>query len=220
MLSRAAPLVVLPLVCGLIAACGGDDADDPGVELPEGCEQVNEPEPKQVDLRRPQDLKPPPAGTVAVVDTSCGSFEIELDTRSSPRTTASFANLVEEGVYDGTGFHRIVPDFVIQAGDPRGDGTGDAGYFVDELPPDDVAYTRGTVAMAKTEVEPPGRSGSQFFVVVAADAGLAADFALLGELGSGLDVVERIAKLGDPAAGQSGAPLAPVVIASMTLERR
>jgi peptidyl-prolyl cis-trans isomerase B (cyclophilin B) len=173
-----------------------------------------------VDLRRPQDLKPPPAGTVAVVDTSCGSFEIELDTRSSPRTTASFANLVEEGVYDGTGFHRIVPDFVIQAGDPRGDGTGDAGYFVDELPPDDVAYTRGTVAMAKTEVEPPGRSGSQFFVVVAADAGLPADFALLGELGSGLDVVERIAKLGDPAAGQSGAPLAPVVIASMTLERR
>lgn len=217
---RLASIALLPLVCGLIAACGGDDSDDPGVELPEGCEQVAEPEPKQVELRRPQGLKPPAAGTVTVVDTSCGSFEIELDTRSSPRTTASFANMVEEGVYNGTGFHRIVPDFVIQAGDPRGDGTGDAGYFVDEPPPDDVAYTRGTVAMAKTEVEPPGRSGSQFFVVVAADAGLPADFALLGEVGSGLDVVERIARLGDPAAGQSGAPLAPVVIDSITLKRR
>jgi cyclophilin family peptidyl-prolyl cis-trans isomerase len=156
---------------------------------------------------------------VAVVDTSCGSFEIELDTRASPKTTASFANLVEEGVYDGTAFHRIVPDFVIQGGDPRGDGTGDPGYFVDEPPPDNVAYTRATVAMAKTAVEPPGRSGSQFFVVVVADAGLPADFALLGEVSSGLDVVERIARLGDPASGQSGTPLAPVVIDSITLER-
>jgi peptidyl-prolyl cis-trans isomerase B (cyclophilin B) len=219
MSARVPTIAVLAVACGLIAACGGDDSDEPGVELPEGCEQVGEPEPKQVDLRKPRDLKPPPEGTVAVVDTSCGSFEIELDTRSSPKTAASFANLVAEGVYDGTGFHRIVPDFVIQAGDPAGDGTGDPGYFVDEAPPDDVAYTRGTVAMAKTEAEPPGRSGSQFFVVVAADAGLPADFALLGEIGSGLDVVERIAKLGDPASGQSGVPLAPVVIDSTALER-
>ena len=220
MTPRLASLAVLPLVCGVIAACGGDDSNDGGAELPEGCEQVADPEPKQVELRKPGDLAPPPAGTVAVVETSCGSFEIELDTRSSPKTTASFASLVDEGVYDGTVFHRIVPDFVIQGGDPRGDGTGDPGYFVDEPPPGRVAYTRGTVAMAKTEVEPPGRSGSQFFVVVAADAGLPADFALLGEVREGLDVVERIARLGDPASGQSGAPLAPVVIDAITLERR
>jgi cyclophilin family peptidyl-prolyl cis-trans isomerase len=219
MLPRAAPLVVLPLVCGLIAACGGDDSDEPAVELPEGCEQVSAPKPKQVELRKPRELRPPPEGTVAVVDTSCGSFEIELDTHASPKTTASFANLVEAGVYDDTVFHRIVPDFVIQGGDPSGDGTGGPGYFVDEPPPDNAAYTRGMAAMAKTEVEPPGRSGSQFFVVVAADAGLPADFALLGEVGSGLDVVERIARLGDPASGQSGTPLAPVVIDSITLER-
>lgn len=219
MIPRLASLAVLSLVCGLIAACGGDDSDDASAELPEGCEEVAAPESKQVDLSRPRDLAPPPAGTAAVVDTSCGAFEIALDTRSSPRTTASFANLVAEGVYDGTSFHRIVPDFVIQAGDPRGDGTGGPGYFVDEPPPGRVAYTRGTVAMAKTEVEPPGRSGSQFFVVVAADAGLPADYALLGEVREGIDVVERIARLGDPASGQSGAPLAPVVIDSVTLER-
>jgi cyclophilin family peptidyl-prolyl cis-trans isomerase len=151
------------------------------------------------------------------VETSCGSFDIELDTASSPKTTASFAHLVEEGVYDGTAFHRIVPDFVIQGGDPLGDGTGGPGYYVDEPPPNDVEYTRGTVAMAKTEVEPPGRSGSQFFVVVAADAGLPTDFAVLGEVNSGLDVVQRIAEVGDPAAGQEGAPLAPVVIEGITL---
>src|SRR5918995_3246827 len=219
MRSRLPMIAVLPLVCGLIAACGDDDSDDPEVELPEGCERVSEPQPKQADLSKPRDLQPPPAGTVAVVDTSCGSFEIELDTRSSPKTTASFANLVEEAVYDGTGFHRIVPDFVIQGGDPRGDGTGDPGYFVDEPPPGRVAYTRGTVAMAKTEVEPPGRSGSQFFVVVAADAGLPADFALLGEVGSGRGVTERIAEAGDPASGQGGEPRAPVVIERITLER-
>ena len=220
MFPRLASIAVLPLVCGAIVACGGDGSDEPGVELPEGCEQVAEPEPKQADLRKPRELRPPAQGTAAVVDTSCGSFEIELDTRSSPKTAASFANLVTEGVYDGTAFHRIVPDFVIQAGDPGGDGTGDPGYFVDEPPPGNVAYTRGTVAMAKTEVEPPGRSGSQFFVVVAADAGLPADFALLGEVRSGLDVIERIARLGDPASGQSGAPLAPVVIESIALEGR
>ena len=75
-------------------------------------------------------------------------------------------------MYDGTAFHRIVPDFVIQGGDPLGDGTGGPGYFVDEPPPADTEYTRGTVAMAKSQVEPPGRSGSQFFVVVGADAAL------------------------------------------------
>jgi cyclophilin family peptidyl-prolyl cis-trans isomerase len=220
MLARLSSLALLALVCGLLVACGGDDSDEGSVELPEECEQVAEPDAKQVDLRRPRDLTPPPSGTVAAVDTSCGSFEIELDTRSSPKTTASFANLVAEGVYDGTPFHRIVPDFVIQGGDPRGDGTGGPGYSIDEPPPGRVGYTRGTVAMAKTEVEPPGRSGSQFFVVVAADAGLPADFALLGEVSSGFDVVERIAQAGDPTTGQSGAPLAPVVIDSITLKRR
>ncbi|MGH2988574.1 MAG: peptidylprolyl isomerase [Solirubrobacterales bacterium] len=185
--------------------------------LPEGCESVEAAGPKDVKLDRPKRLDAPQSGEVATVETSCGEFEIELDTRSSPKTTASFAHLVEEGVYDGTAFHRIVPEFVVQGGDPLGDGTGGPGYFVDEPPPPDTEYTRGTVAMAKSQVEPPGRSGSQFFVVVAADAGLPTDFAVLGEVGSGLDVVERIAELGDTAAGQEGAPRAPVVIERITL---
>jgi peptidyl-prolyl cis-trans isomerase B (cyclophilin B) len=215
---RAALLIVLALASGAIGACGGGDGDDEaGVTLPEGCGSVEAPDPKDVSVDKPKRFAAPPSGEIAVVRTSCGEFEVELDTRSSPKTTASFAHLVEEGVYDGTAFHRIVPDFVVQGGDPLGDGTGGPGYFVDEPPPADTEYTKGTVAMAKSQVEPPGRSGSQFFVVVAADAGLPTDFAVLGRVRSGLDVVERIAELGDPAAGQEGAPLAPVVIETITL---
>jgi cyclophilin family peptidyl-prolyl cis-trans isomerase len=218
---RAVLLVAALLAAGLIAACGGGDDADESTEQrpPSGCDQVEAPAPKQVDLKRPVRLEAPPAGTVARVDTSCGSLEIALDTSDSPRTTASFAYLAEHGVYDGTAFHRIVPDFVIQGGDPAGDGTGGPGYFVDEPPPPDVEYTRGTVAMAKNQVEPPGRSGSQFFVVVAADAGLPPDFALLGEVTTGFEVAERIAESGDPESGQTGTPRAPVVIDRVTLER-
>jgi peptidyl-prolyl cis-trans isomerase B (cyclophilin B) len=220
MRSRAAFLILLFVAIGLIGACGdGDGEEETEAQLPEGCEQVEQPAPKDVELQRPKRLRPPPSGSVAVVETSCGSFEIGLETKDSPKTTASFAQLVDQGVYDGTGFHRIVPDFVIQGGDPSGDGTGGPGYFVDEPPPPNIEYTRGTVAMAKTEVEPPGRSGSQFFVVVAADAGLPADFALLGEVSSGRGVTERIAEAGDPASGQAGKPRVPVVIERITLER-
>lgn len=215
---RAVLLIVLAIACGPIAACGGgEDEGDTGAVLPEGCESVEEPAPKDVELERPKRSEAPSARR-AVVDTSCGSFVIALETSASPRTTASFEHLVERGLYDGTTFHRIVPDFVIQGGDPRGDGTGGPGYFVDEPPPPDTEYTRGKVAMAKTAVEPPGRSGSQFFVVVAADAGLPADFALLGKVSSGFGTVERIAELGDPAAGQTGTPRAPVVIDEITIE--
>jgi len=103
---------------------------------------------------------------------------------------------------------------VIQGGDPTQTGTGGPGYFVDEPPPQDLDYTRGVVAMAKSPVEPPGRSGSQFFVVTAADAGLTPDYALVGKVTSGLEVVRRIEQLGTA----GGQPTAPVVIQRTRLE--
>jgi peptidyl-prolyl cis-trans isomerase B (cyclophilin B) len=220
MLARTAFLAAVALAAATIAACGGGDGDEEpdAVELPEGCEQVEAPPPKSTELRRPPGLQAPPGAPVAVVETSCGTFEITLDTAAAPKTTASFVHLAEQGVYDDTAFHRIVPDFVVQGGDPRGDGTGGPGYFVDELPRPDTEYTRGTAAMAKTAAEPPGRSGSQFFVVVAADAGLPPDYAPLGEVTNGFGVVERISELGDPASGQDGIPLAPVVIERITIQ--
>src|SRR5439155_1334669 len=84
-------------------------------------------------------------------------------------------------------FHRIVPGFVIQGGDPKGDGTGGPGYKVVEAPPKTLQYTKGVVAMAKTQLEAAGTSGSQFFVVTGEDAQLPADYALLGKVTGGLE---------------------------------
>jgi peptidyl-prolyl cis-trans isomerase B (cyclophilin B) len=198
------------LIAAVLAGCGGDD-DDESADLPSGCEEVEEPEPREVTAERSKEPVPP--GTTAVVETSCGTFEIALDVARAPETTASFAGLVEQGFYDGLAIPRIEPGYVIQTGDPKGDQTGGPGYFVDEPPPQDLSYTRGTVAMAKTEAEPPGRSGSQFFVVTAADAGLSPDYALVGEVTEGLEVVQAIEQLGGP----GGKPEAPVVVERVTL---
>ena len=152
-----------------------------------------------------------------VVDTSKGSFTFELATKTSPCTTASFAGLVNKGFFDGLTFHRIVPGFVIQGGDPEGTGMGGPGYSTVDAPPQDTQYKKGLVAMAKTQAEPAGTSGSQFFVVTGADVGLPPDYAVLGTVTDGMDVVEEIGKLGDPA-DPSGAPTEKVKIDKMELK--
>ena len=102
---------------------------------------------------------------------------------------------------------------MIQGGDPKGDGTGGPGYSVVEAPPQDLVYEKGVVAMAKTGAEAAGTSGSQFFVVTAEDAGLPPDYALLGKVTSGQDVVDKIGVAEtDPATEK---PLEPVVISSV-----
>jgi peptidyl-prolyl cis-trans isomerase B (cyclophilin B) len=216
---RLPAVALLTALAGLLlAACGGDDGGDTtSASLPGGCQEVQAPPKKRVDLKPPREQVKRGKSLVAAVETSCGSFEIALDTRNSPKTVSSFVHMASEGVYDDTTFHRIVPGFVIQGGDPLGTGRGGPGYSVDEAPPRNTVYTKGTVAMAKTAFEPPGRSGSQFYVVTAADAGLPPEYALLGEVSSGEDVVDRISELGDPASGDAGTPLAPVVIRAVTV---
>jgi cyclophilin family peptidyl-prolyl cis-trans isomerase len=158
------------------------------------------------------DLEPGKAHRI-VVSTNKGDFTIELDTETSPCTTASIAGLTKKGFFDGLVFHRIVPGFVIQGGDPAGDGTGGPGYQTVDKPPADTRYVEGLVAMAKTATDPAGTSGSQFFVVTGDDVGLPPDYAVLGRVVDGLDVVEKIGKLGD--ANQQ--PTERVEIEKMTL---
>ena len=122
----------------------------------DGCKQVEAPEPKKVSFKAPKQVLKQGEEATAVVETSCGTFEIALDTKRAPKTANSFAYLAEEGFYDDLTFHRIVPGFVIQGGDPDGTGTGGPGYSVDEKPPANLAYTKGIVAMAKSSAEPPG----------------------------------------------------------------
>jgi cyclophilin family peptidyl-prolyl cis-trans isomerase len=213
MLRRAVPLLALAGATLAIAACGGGGGStSTGASLPSGCEQVSKPPPQHRQLKKPKQTVTRGEKLTATVDTSCGRFEIQLDTSSSPKTVNSFAYLSKKGFYDDTTFNRIVPHFVIQGGDPLQNGSGGPGYSVVEPPPQNASYQMGTVAMAKTAVAPRGQSGSQFFVVTAADAGLPPNYAILGKVISGMDVVKRIGTLGDPASGDLGTPLATVVI--------
>jgi peptidyl-prolyl cis-trans isomerase B (cyclophilin B) len=206
-------------VAVVVVVAGGDESSDSGaaeVAADGSCPEVEAPESKDTRFKRPEPVLERGEQATAVVETSCGTFEIELDTEGSPKTANSFAFLAEEGFYDDTIFHRIAPGFVIQGGDPEGTGTGGPGYSVTEQPPDDTSYTRGLVAMAKTGVEPPGTSGSQFFVVTApADAGLPADYAVLGEVSEGMDVVEAIGELGDA----NEQPTQTILIDTVSIER-
>ena len=180
-----------------------------------GCKQVEAPQPKHVSLKAPKQTVKPGEKLTAVVKTSCGSFDIALATKEAPKTTNSFAYLAKQGFYDDLTFHRIVPGFVIQGGDPLGNGTGGPGYTVVEKPPAHLSYTRGTVAMAKSSNQPSGSSGSQFFVVTGASAGLPPEYALVGKVSKGAAVVARIGKLGTA----TEKPKQTILIEKMTIEK-
>jgi peptidyl-prolyl cis-trans isomerase B (cyclophilin B) len=217
----------LPLTAvALLAGCGASDSKPKAKSTPTpaatntveatGCTKVEAPKGKGVgDLKKPTTQLDPKKSYTAVVTTSCGEFEIALDVKRAPKTTASFAFLARKHLYDDTTFHRIVPGFVIQGGDPSGDGTGGPGYTVVEAPPQNLSYTRGVVAMAKGGTEPPGASGSQFYVVTGEDAGLPPEYALLGEVSKGQDVVDTIGT--SPTDPSTERPLDPVVIESITI---
>jgi cyclophilin family peptidyl-prolyl cis-trans isomerase len=211
-------LVAAGIVAAVLLSQGGDSDEETTTAAKAdggGCKTVEAPEPKTVSFKAPEQVLEPGEPATAVVKTSCGTFEIELDTERAPKTANSFAFLAEEGFYDDLTFHRIVPEFVIQGGDPEGTGTGGPGYSVDEKPPPNLSYTKGVVAMAKSEVEPPGRSGSQFYVVTAPATPLPPEYALVGKVSEGFDAVEEIEKLGTP----SEKPKQPVVIEEVTIER-
>jgi cyclophilin family peptidyl-prolyl cis-trans isomerase len=230
-------LLTLLLACLLLAAagCGGNDEkpataataeptetatatpEDTGGEQGSGCEKVGKPKPKDTEFAKPKRRLDPGKTYVAKIKTNCGEFEITLDAKRAPKTGGSFAFLAGKGFFDGLGFHRIVPGFVIQGGDPKGDGSGGPGYSIVEAPPEDLKYTKGIVAMAKTAIEDPGTSGSQFFVVTGDDTPLPPEYALLGKVTKGQDVVDLI---GIAPVGPDEQPVEPIVMESVTVAER
>jgi peptidyl-prolyl cis-trans isomerase B (cyclophilin B) len=165
---------------------------------------------------RPGATNPRPAGSVgivsrAVLQTSEGRVELELFDEDAPKTVANFTKLAGEGFYDDLVFHRVIPDFMIQGGCPRGDGTGGPGYeFEDEINQHPVV--RGALAMANAG---PNTNGSQFFIVTADDASWLNDkHTVFGAVGSGQDVVDRISLVERDSRDR---PLEPVVIESVEL---
>ena len=182
-----------------------------------GCKQVRAPHAKGAGHeKKPKRALDASKKWSLVISTNCGAFTVALDVRDAPHTTASLVALAKSGFFDGTAFHRIVPGFVIQGGDPTGTGQGGPGYSTVDKPPTAARYTRGVVAMAKTQDEAPGTAGSQFFVVTGTDAGLHPDYAVVGRVVAGLDVVESIGKLGDPATEK---PTQPVVISHVSVRQ-
>ena len=127
--------------------------------------------------------------STATIHTSMGDIELELFDEDAPKTVENFTKLAGDGFYDGLVFHRVIPDFMIQGGCPRGDGTGDAGYkFEDEF--NDHPIVRGTLAMANAG---PNTNGSQFFIVTAqATPWLDGKHTAFGQVTAGQDVVDAI----------------------------
>jgi peptidyl-prolyl cis-trans isomerase B (cyclophilin B) len=213
----------LAFVLGLVlavAACGGSSKSGGSQSTAtdaNGCRSVTPPATKARSEEKP--TKPLASGKTydVVLKTNCGDFTIRLAVKTTPATTASFASLVRKGYFDGTVFHRIVPGFVVQGGDPTGTGSGGPGYSTVDKPAVGTQYTHGVVAMAKTQLEPRGTSGSQFFVVTAPDARLPPDYAVLGKVVKGLATVDKIGQLGDPSSGGQGTPTETVEITKATL---
>ncbi len=150
----------------------------------------------------------------ATMTTSKGTIVIELDAVAAPRTVNSFVFLARQNFYDGVTFHRIIPGFVLQGGDPEGTGRGGPGYrFPDELPKAG-RYQVGSLAMANAG---PDTNGSQFFIISGPDgAALPPQYSLFGAVVKGGDVVEAIDSVGT----RSGNPGERVVIESVTIEER
>ena len=230
---RATTILAAGLAAAVIAACGKDSEPEGAAggqaattatsaepAAPRGCEAATptireEPDLSAPDLELDRDRR-----YTAVIDTNCGPIEIRLDVQRSPETAASFVALARDDFYDGTPFHRIGKDatgadFVVQGGDPTGTGNGGPGYSVVEPPPEGATYERGVVAMAKTEIEEAGTSGSQFFIVTAEDAGLPPLYAVVGRVVEGQETVSRIASV--PADPADERPVAPVVIEDVTI---
>jgi peptidyl-prolyl cis-trans isomerase B (cyclophilin B) len=149
-----------------------------------------------------------------VFDTNCGEFTVTLDQKLAPNATGSLVSLAKRGYFDDTFFHRIVRDFVIQGGDPSGTGSGGPGYSTHDNVPRDASYVHGVVAMAKSAAEPPGTAGSQFFVVTKDASQLPPDYAIVGRVTGGLDVVDRIGRLGN----DMEQPTRAVVISKVKVE--
>jgi cyclophilin family peptidyl-prolyl cis-trans isomerase len=130
----------------------------------------------------------PPFSPHAYIETDRGTIEIELAVLDAPLTVANFASLARKGFFNGLAIHRVVPDFVVQDGDPRGDGTGGPGYAIrDEI--NDRPYLRGTVGMA-LDWEDTG--GSQFFITHSPQPHLDGRYTVFGHVASGMEVVDRI----------------------------
>ena len=177
--------LLLLLLVAALAGCGGDDGDGGGSEAQES-ECVTQGSAQLPELEEGKTYR-------LAFKTNQGDFTIELDREKAPCTSASFVSLTEKGFFNGLTFHRIVPGFVIQGGDPKGDGSGGPGYTI-KAEFNKQAHQRGTVAMARTN--DPDSAGSQFYICFKPAPFLDGKYTVFGRVVKGMEVVDRI-QVGD-----------------------
>ena len=194
-------------------------------EAANGCSTAKPPTSAKNQSQSAPAMKIDPNKTyTAVISTSCGDMKVDLDAKNSPKGVNNFVFLARQGFYDGLSWHRVAKDFVIQGGDPKGDGTGGPGYqTVTELPKN--GYPTGTLAWAKTSDAPAGSAGSQFFIVTAnRPASLETkqngsyQYGAFGRVVSGRPVLEKLGSFA-PASGD-GAPTQPIYIKKVTITEK
>jgi cyclophilin family peptidyl-prolyl cis-trans isomerase len=239
--SGVAVLIVLALITGF-AIMNQDDEEGttPTGEQEEaqsnpGCDAGDPPENNAKQYEQPatqEQVISPGVDYWATIETSCGTIEVDLLEEQAPSTVANFIFLAEDGFYDGLTWHRVINEFVIQGGDPEGDGSGGPGYeFADELPAKSAVYTFGALAMANSG---PDTQGSQFFIVThdgkdalagvkkLEPAGLQPLYSYFGQASEEsyetLDKIQKVETSTDPATQDR--PVNPVYMLSVTIEER
>ena len=213
-------LVLAACVVALVAGCTGEPAsqaqDD---DTPAAQEQES-----TADITSVSEDDPYATGVHhAVIEVEgYGTIEVALNANAAPITVSNFCHLVEEGFYDGLTFHRVVPGFMIQGGDPNGDGTGGSGQtikgeFADNGVENNIPHTRGTISMARAS--DPDSASSQFFIMQETTDSLDGQYAAFGTVTSGMEVVDAICEGVTIADEQSGLVTDDTqpVIASITL---
>jgi cyclophilin family peptidyl-prolyl cis-trans isomerase len=199
---RAIRLAAILSVAGLVAACGTTQAPAGSPRAgTDGCPS-----------NQPDSLAAGESRTVTIT-TDLGQIAVRVEADLSPIATGNFVALAECGFFDGVVFHRVVPGFVIQGGDPTGTGRGGPGYTITD---EDVTatYRRGTLAMARSRL--PDSQGSQFFIVLDDTAAMslaaANTYAIMGEVVTGMDVADAIA-----AAADAELPSDPIVMTDVSV---
>lgn len=189
------------------------------ISLPKGATLTDQ-SPAAQSTIQPEARPMPPAMAIdvnkkytAVMETSAGRITVALNAKETPITVNNFVHLARKGFYNGSSFHRVIPTFMIQGGDPKGTGMGGPGYtFADE--PFTGEYTRGTVAMANAG---PDTNGSQFFIMHA-DYGLSPDYVIFGKVTEGMGVVDAVATAPTVQDGRENSkPVTPVTITSIVI---
>ena len=212
-------VVVSLAVFGLLLLLSGNGDDPPEQDPPE--QTACPPETKPEEPLRQFETAPPRCiedgvDYAAVLTTSEGEVTIDLLEDTAPATVNNFVVLARYGYYDGSVFHRVIPDFVVQAGSPPGapPGTGGPGYTIpDELPASVEDYTEGSVAMANAG---PDTGGSQFFIYLGPNPLPGPNYSLFGNVTEGLEVVKAIEELGSP----GGQPRQEVGLESVEIVER